>query len=61
MTQKAVEFTTRLTPAVYRDLESKLLHTIPVTKETTEIQAGYMLGIQTVLKVLRDGFTVSEG
>lgn len=27
-----------------------------VDKETTEISAGFLLGIQNVLKVLRDGF-----
>lgn len=50
----------RLTPEVYSQLEEKLLSDVLVNKETTDLQAGYMLGIQKVLKVLRDGFTIAR-
>lgn len=50
----------RLTPEVYQQLENSLLSDIPVNAQTTEIQAGYMLGIQKALKVLRDGFTIAR-
>lgn len=50
----------RLNPDVYRDLERKVLSDIYISKETTDIQAGYMLGIQKVLKELRDGFTIDN-
>ena len=47
----------RLTDAVYRDLEKKC--TPPrVTEATTSHHAGYMLGIQFVLKHLRDGYVI---
>lgn len=49
----------RLTPEVYTALENKILSNVLVNDKTTEIQAGYMLGIQKVLKELRDGFTVA--
>lgn len=45
----------RLTPEVYRELEKKL-STPLVTVQTTELLAGYLLGIQTVLKELRNGY-----
>lgn len=48
----------RLTPEAYRALEKSLLSDIYVNDKTTEAQAGYMLGIQKVLKVVRDGFTI---
>lgn len=50
---------TRLEPDVYAALEAN----VPppnVTTTTTELQAGYQLGIQTVLKLLRDGFVISR-
>ena len=47
----------RLSPNVYNALEKSL--PIPaVTQTTTELQAGFALGIQFVLKQLRDGFVV---
>lgn len=48
----------RLTPEVYRELEKKVLSDIFVSDKTTDIQAGYMLGIQKVLKEVRDGFAI---
>ncbi len=50
---------TRLEPNVYAALEAK----VPppnVTTTTTELMAGYQLGVQTVLKLLRDGYVVSR-
>lgn len=48
----------RLTPEAYKALEAKVLSDIYVTDKTTDIQAGHMLGIQKVLKELRDGFVI---
>lgn len=49
----------RLSQAVYEQLERQLPQPI-VTKDTTEHQIGYMLGIQHILGILRKGFTVDE-
>ena len=49
----------RLDNRVYEELEKKVMGTPIVTKETTELQAGFQLGVQHVLKVLRDGYTVN--
>ena len=49
----------RLTPEVYEKLEAGLPKPI-VTGQTTEHQVGYMLGIQYVLSVLREGFTIGD-
>jgi len=56
MTQQEVNF--RLSSEAYKQLEKQLLSDVIVSDKTTDLQAGYMLGIQKVLKVLRDGFTV---
>ena len=45
----------RLAPEVYKDLEKKL-PPIAVNNETSPMQAGFQLGVQTVLKMLREGF-----
>lgn len=50
--------TYRLNFDVYKQLETKVLSDIYVNDKTTDIQAGYMLGIQKVLKEIRDGFTI---
>lgn len=47
----------RLNPEVYRELENKLLPPT-VVQGTTDIQAGFLLGIQHTLKLLRDGYTI---
>lgn len=47
----------RLTREVYEDLERKVGRVI-VTQETTALQAGYQLGVQAVLKALREGYVV---
>ena len=55
---KAKEVVThRLTQEVYKQLESSL-PTPVVGTTTTELQAGFALGIQYVLKQLREGFVV---
>lgn len=50
----------RLTPEVYDKLEASLPKPI-VNAQTTDHQVGYLLGIQYVLSVLREGFTVATG
>ena len=47
----------RLTPDVYDELVRKLIP-LHVDNNTTELQAGYQLGIQKVLTLLRDGYTI---
>lgn len=42
---------------IYKKLEDQLPAPAP-TGTTTEIQAGYMLGVQYVLKKLREGFVI---
>lgn len=54
---KTVQF--RLDQQVYEELEKKVMASPIVTKETTELQAGFQLGVQHVLKVLRDGYTIN--
>lgn len=45
----------RLNTEVYNKLEKQLPPCV-VTDKTTEHYAGYLLGIQHVLKLLRDGY-----
>lgn len=47
----------RLTPEVYADLE-RTVGSILVNRETTELMAGQQLGIQYVLRLLREGYVV---
>lgn len=47
----------RLSQAVYEQLEREVTPII-VSHQTSDIQAGYMLGVQSVLKHLRDGYRV---
>lgn len=49
----------RLTPDQYRALEAKCPPP-DVNNDTTEIAAGMRLGVQLVLKLLREGFVVGE-
>lgn len=49
----------RLTPEVYKSLEDQLPKPI-VNSQTSEQMIGYMLGIQYVLSVLREGFTIED-
>ena len=52
-----VEVVVRLQSDVYKQLEADLPQPI-VQSATTEHQVAFNLGIQYVLKKLRDGFTV---
>ena len=54
MEQKPVREIVRLSPEMYKEL-CKGVSAIPtVTGQTTELQAGFMLGVQHVLYVLRE-------
>lgn len=46
----------RLEPSQLQQLERQLATPV-VSDKTTELEAGYKLGIQQVLSKLRDGFT----
>lgn len=48
----------RLNEVAYQALEKAVMAEVLVSSQTTDIQAGYQLGIQKVLKALRDGFVV---
>jgi hypothetical protein len=47
-----------LTQAVYASLAANF--PIVVNRETTDIQAGYHLGVQAVLQKLREGFVIGQ-
>lgn len=47
-----------LTKVQYEKLEKQLPMPVP-NSSTTEIQAGYHMGIQHILKLLREGFVIS--
>jgi hypothetical protein len=49
----------RLTKEVYEDLERKL-PAPSVQRDTTDLQAGFQLGIQHVLKMLREGYVIGK-
>ena len=53
-------FVARLTPDVLEDLRKRIGGSANciATSQTTDIQAGYMLGINHVLNVLQEGFTL---
>lgn len=53
-TQAVVE-RTRLREDQYQSLEKRMVPPM-VSTTTTDLQAGYALGVQAVLKELRDGF-----
>lgn len=57
--KQSEEVIIRLQSDVYRQLEQSM-PTPAVTTQTTELQAGFALGIQYVLKHLREGFTVQR-
>lgn len=56
MTTQVTEYA-RLPQHVYAALERECA-TIAVTQVTTELQAGFQLGVQDVLKRLRNGYVV---
>lgn len=49
----------RLNAQVYKKLEESLPAPTPGAA-TTDIQAGFLLGVQHVLKKLRDGYVISS-
>lgn len=57
MDTRGKTYQTVLHPDQYKQIENRLTKMV-VTKETTELQAGVMLGIQMALKALREGFTI---
>jgi len=50
----------RLDPVQYRRLEQQLPPPV-VTNTTSDLMAGYQLGVQAVLKALREGYTIGDG
>jgi len=59
MTNTTTREVVRLQSDLYLKLEQKLSRTI-VTTDTTPITAAYALGVEAVLKELRNGFVVKE-
>lgn len=57
--QAEVRYITRLNPAIYDQLVSRLPAPL-VNERTTELQAGYQLGVQAVLAILRQDLTIGE-
>ena len=51
-----IVLTHKLTPEQYEQLERKLSR-LSVGPETTELQAGFQLGVSAVLQHLRNGYT----
>lgn len=49
----------RLTADAYKQLVAQVPG-IAVTNETSPMQAGYQLGVQRVLELLRKGFVIGE-
>lgn len=47
----------RLRPDMYNELERKC-KTLNVNENTTSLQAGFALGVEHVLKMLRVGYTI---
>lgn len=56
---KREEIFVRMNTRIYESLEAKLPQA-GVTATTTELQAGFQLGIQYVLKLLREGYVISK-
>ena len=50
---------TRLNQEVYKQIENKFSRPM-VTSNTSEIEAGYQLGVQAVLQYLRHNIVVDE-
>lgn len=54
--KEEIVFIHRLREVMIRDIEKKIGGMVSVNSETTDIQAGFMLGVQYVLGKLRDGY-----
>lgn len=50
----------RLSESAYQDLAKKLPKPL-VSNDTSAHHAGYLLGIQYVMQILREGYVVSTG
>lgn len=50
----------RLEQSILNDLRRRVGGTCVVTTQTTDHMAGYQLGINHVLNVLQEGFTISD-
>lgn len=48
-----------LSPGAYADVEKKAGGNTHVNTTTTELQAAYQLGVQHVLRILREGFNIT--
>lgn len=57
--QKEKEHIIVLSSQIYKIIESKLPKPF-VGSNTTEIEAGFLLGVQAVLRILRENHTVVE-
>lgn len=53
-----MKHTHRLSESQYREIEKKAQALI-VNGTTTDLAAGFILGQQSILKMLRDGWTIS--
>lgn len=54
-----IQYVTRLNPVIYANLAKRL--PVPlVTERTTDIQAGFQLGVQAVLALLREELLTGE-
>jgi len=49
----------RLSPSQYLELERKALSRLSFRDETGSTQAGYLVGVHEVLRLVRDGFTTA--
>lgn len=56
-TKPETRYIVRLQPELYQKLETKLSRTI-VTSSTSAIEVGYQLGVEAVLKELRNGYVM---
>lgn len=56
MTTKVTEVNT-LSQAQYDAVRRQVLGKISINSNTTPLEAGFQLGVQSVLNVLREGFT----
>lgn len=54
------EVVVRLEQAVLNDLRKKVNASALVTSTTTDLQAGFQLGINHVLNVLQEGYTITR-
>ena len=50
----------RLEHSVMQDLRRKVNASALVTSQTTDLQAGFQLGINHVLNVLQEGYTITR-